>query len=137
MNRFNMRTMKFFGSFFEGKGSSEKKSLPWTALTEVQQLESAVMESFRTPVLIYKHSTRCGISSVVLNRMERSLELREEDLVFYFLDLIRYRRLSQRISTDLGVVHESPQVILLNKGKVIWHGSHGAITAQNIIDHLP
>lgn len=129
--------MKLFGSFFEGRGASGKNSLPWKVLQESHQLDAITMESFQAPVLIYKHSTRCGISSVVLSRMERNNELQQAALSFYFLDLIRYRNISQKVAAVFGVRHESPQVILIIEGRVIWHGSHGEIEPETILKRLP
>ncbi|WP_235996490.1 bacillithiol system redox-active protein YtxJ [Robertkochia sediminum] len=127
--------MKWLGSIFDGKGEDEN-AFPWHQLTELSQLEAIQMESFQRVVLIYKHSTRCGISSVVLSRMERSKALLDAGISCYFLDLIRYRSLSNKIADAYGIRHESPQVLLLSKGKVLWHGSHGAITAPNILEQL-
>lgn len=128
--------MKWLGSIFDGKGDDNKGTFPWNRLTELSQLEAIHMESFQRVVLLYKHSTRCAISSVVLHRMERNEALGEADVSFYFLDLIRYRSLSNKIASDYSIRHESPQVLLLSKGKVLWVGSHGAITATNILEQL-
>jgi len=84
------------------------------------------------PILIFKHSTRCGISSTALNRLEREWN----DMLPiqpYLLDLLKYRELSQGISQLFGVEHQSPQVILVNQGKAIYHSSHLDIRYREIL----
>lgn len=128
--------MKLFSSFFKGKGESSGDSFPWLVLEDGNQIDAIAMQSFQAPVVIYKHSTRCAISSVVLHRMERNAELQKVSATYYFLDLIRYRDISNQVAARFGVRHESPQVILISNGRVIWHGSHGEITPAHILEKI-
>lgn len=82
------------------------------------------------PVVIFKHSTRCSISSMAKNRMERDNE--PEGIAFYYLDLIRYRGLSNKIAEVFGVYHESPQVLVIRDGKCVYDESHGSISMDEI-----
>lgn len=128
--------MKLLGSFFGDREQTDKKALAWNTLQEEQQLEAIRMESFQAHVLLYKHSTRCGISSVTLNRLNRNEALSESGISFYFLDLIRFRGVSQKIADTFGIPHESPQVLLLSRGEVIYHASHMEIAPSAILKQL-
>lgn len=102
----------------------------WIALTNNEQLENVIKESYSKPVLIFKHSTRCAVSTMSLDRLERKWE--DSLIASYFLNLIQYREMSNFVAEHLKVTHESPQVILLKDGKVIYHASHNAISFDDI-----
>lgn len=104
--------------------------MDWQKLINENQLEELVGKSHERPQLIYKHSTRCGTSSLIKSRLERAAAPPEMD--FYFLDLIAYRSLSDKIEQSFGVRHESPQVLLIQNGECIYHQSHGAIYMEEI-----
>ncbi len=103
-------------------------------LTEKSQLNPIIEESESNPrgVLIFKHSTRCAISKMALNRFKREWGVPEADMSVYYLDLIRYRSLSDEVSERFSVQHESPQVLLIKNGKCIYHASHNGISPQLI-----
>lgn len=75
---------------------------------------------------VFKHSTRCSISAMALNRLEREWDL---DIPICYLDLLRFRPLSNLVAALSGIHHESPQLILFQHGKAIYHASHNAIRA--------
>ena len=108
----------------------------WIALTNADQLEEIINLSSITPVLIFKHSTRCGISRMVLKTFEREFDLEESEISLYFLDLLNYRALSQDISTKFNVMHQSPQVLVIKNGAVIYHDSHDYISVGKIKELL-
>lgn len=81
---------------------------------------------------IFKHSTRCSISSMVKSRVEREWSLSEEELPIYYLDLIRYRSLSNLIAEKSQVEHESPQMIVFVQGRPVYNASHHAIAVAEI-----
>ena len=99
-------------------------------------LEELKEVSYVQPVMLYKHSTRCGISSMMLSRLERNYDLAEDALRCYFLDLIKFRNLSARVAEDFDVRHESPQVLLIKNGKAVYHASHGDIDLTAIKELL-
>ena len=109
----------------------EKKSIEWHSLTEVSSLDEIDEISQERPVLIFKHSTRCAISSMVLNKLENSFE-DETNFERYFLDLITYRTISDEVAARYGVIHESPQAILISKGKSVYEASHSGIVYGDI-----
>jgi bacillithiol system protein YtxJ len=109
----------------------------WNKLTHLSQLEQIIKESGEQPVLIFKHSTRCPISSTSLNRLERNW--RQEDLQTvkpYFLDLISYREISNAIAQKFQVEHQSPQVLLIQNGESFFDKSHLDIDYHSIKDAL-
>ena len=107
----------------------------WNSLERPDQLKEIINESADTNILIFKHSTRCSISRTALDRLERNWkpeELGNPD--FYFLDLLSYRAVSNAIEQVLDVEHESPQLIIVDKGKAIFHRSHLAIDYHQLPD---
>ena len=102
----------------------------WINLHNEYQL-AEIKELSRTKVqVIFKHSTRCSLSSMAKSRLERALQ--PEAIDFYFLDLIRYRSLSDKIAEDFAVDHESPQILLINNSECIYEESHSAINMVEI-----
>lgn len=107
----------------------------WKALTTEDQLTQIKKDSQQQPILIFKHSTRCSISSMVLNKLERSWKPEEvSDLTTYHLDLIQFRSVSNTIAEMFGVRHESPQVLIISNGECVYHTSHIGITFGGITD---
>ena len=104
----------------------------WIELADESQIEQIKAESADHPVVIFKHSTRCSISAMAKNRLERVAQT--EGVSFYYLDLIRYRSLSNLIAETFGVTHESPQVIMIRKGECIYDESHNGITMDEIAE---
>ncbi|HEY0030418.1 MAG TPA: bacillithiol system redox-active protein YtxJ [Bacteroidia bacterium] len=110
----------------------------WLQLTAEEQLNELDQLSHQLEVkgvVIFKHSTRCSISSMALDRLERSWNLSDE-IPVYFLDLIRYRALSDEIARKYGVSHESPQILVIKNGKCSYTTSHSDISTQNIVSAL-
>lgn len=104
----------------------------WIQLTSEQELNEAIAASNETPVLLFKHSTRCSISSTALSRVERNWDDTSK-IKPYYLDLIAYRNVSNKIEELLGVYHQSPQAILVKDGNSIYDASHMSINAKTII----
>lgn len=104
----------------------QKKEMNWNILTDVSMLDEIDEKSFEKPVLIFKHSTRCSISSMVLNKFERNYH-DLDNFEIYFLDLIANREVSNEIESRYGIIHQSPQAILIKEGKAIYDQSHTGI----------
>ncbi len=102
----------------------------WIDLTDVSQLAEIKEQSKVKPQLIFKHSTRCSISSVAKSRLERSTP--PENVAFYFLDLIKNRDISNKIAEEFSVFHESPQVLLIKNGECVYDESHSGISMDEI-----
>ena len=106
--------------------------LEWVRLTSEDQLREVKKESLDRPVLIYKHSSRCGLSNIALNRLEKDSSALSNMVKPYFLDLIQYRQISDGVADHYQIRHESPQVLIIQNGYCIYHSSHIAISADDI-----
>ena len=104
----------------------------WHQLTQAEQLEKIKEKSFSKPQVIFKHSTRCSISSMALSRLERSEAPGSID--FHYLDLITYRSISNQIAEDFKVYHESPQILLIKNGECVYDESHSGISMDEIVE---
>ncbi len=108
--------------------------LNWKPLENREQLEDIVSRSTHVPQLIFKHSTRCSISAIAKNRLERQ-EV-PSNVEFHFLDLLRFRTLSDEVAKIFNVRHESPQVILVKNGVSTFDASHTGVEMTSISSAL-
>ena len=83
-------------------------------------------------VLLFKHSTRCGVSIYALKQLEREYKFTSEEMPVYLLDILNYRQLSNRIAELYGVAHESPQILFIKDGKCSGNASHNNVSNQTI-----
>ncbi len=108
-------------------------SMNWTEIKDISEIDALRNESNDGAIMLFKHSTSCPISSMALNRLERSWNDAEvKGLKPYILDLIRYREVSNQIAESFGVPHESPQVIVLRNGEAVYDTSHMGINFQDL-----
>lgn len=129
--------MGFFNKIFGGDQENNDQQIEWKSLRSGDDLAKAIEASKHLPVVIFKHSTRCSISSMAKSRLERGWDFEEnEGPAMYFLDLIAYRDLSNQIAQDLGLRHESPQLILLEDGQAVYDSSHSAISVEGLREAL-
>lgn len=126
---------KLFGNK-NAEGEARKAAIPWIPLVNNEQLEQIKLGSAHKPQFIYKHSTTCGISSMVLRVLEGTLDASEPAADFFFLDLQRHRELSRAVAAEFRVRHESPQLLIVKDGKVRMAASHGAIADINFNEYL-
>lgn len=120
---------KIFGGDTKPK---EIKVLPWIPLNTQNQLEEIEKKSAIKTQVIFKHSTRCGISSMVMNQFVDAYHLSEHDLDLYYLDLLNYRDVSNEVGYKFQVIHESPQLLVIRNGITVAHASHGDINALDL-----
>jgi len=107
--------------------------MKWSELSSVEQIEQIRKESTEKPILIFKYSSRCSLSRMALDRLERNWKDTEmTGIKPYFLDLITYREISNRIASEFDVEHESPQVLIIENEKSIYDRSHMSIDYQQI-----
>jgi bacillithiol system protein YtxJ len=106
----------------------------WITLQTEAQLEEIRERSTGRPQLIFKHSTRCSTSALVKGRLERAQQ--PESIDFYYLDLINYRPVSNKIAETFLVEHESPQVLLIRNGECVYDESHMGITMDEIVSSI-
>ena len=123
--------MKLFNQFFSGS-EANPSALQWQALQDEHQLSDIIQESHQQPVAIFKHSIRCGISAMVKHQLEQTWDFSSESMKIYYLDLIQYRAVSNAVASTFQVPHQSPQLIIIDKGEVIYHASHHAISTASV-----
>jgi bacillithiol system protein YtxJ len=106
--------------------------IKWQTLNAIQQLDEIKLSSAEHFIVIFKHSTRCSISSVALARLERTEPL--PNTIYFLLDLLKHRDISASISETFSVYHESPQVLVIKNAECIYDESHGAIMADELAE---
>lgn len=104
----------------------------WIHLTDEEQLNQIITNSQSRPQVVFKHSTRCSISSLALQRLKKADA--PADVDFYYLDILAHRPISNKIAEMLKVHHESPQIIVIRDGSCIYDESHLAISMDDIIE---
>lgn len=117
-----------FKNFFKTNDSDKEiknvTALSWKSLQSEAQLEDIIAQSNVRLQIIYKHSSSCGISSMVLRQLEKSLTEFNSRADFHFLDLLSFRDVSNEVASRFQVLHQSPQLILLKNETVVAHDSH-------------
>lgn len=106
----------------------------WLPLSDISQLDEIANLSHEKNVLIFKHSTRCSISSMAKGRLDRAADI--ENVPCYYLDLIAHRNISDTIAERFQVHHESPQILLIRKGECVYAESHSGIMIEEIEEQL-
>lgn len=124
--------MGFLEQIFGKKEEQDQKKSLWKRLESEKDLDSAVEKSYQQKVLIFKHSTRCFISKTMLKSFEKQMENSDKDYEYYFLDLLANRDISNKIESRFDVVHQSPQLIVLENGKATHNSSHQNISLDKI-----
>jgi bacillithiol system protein YtxJ len=105
----------------------------WNQLMALDQLEKVKAESADKIILIFKHSTRCNISRMTMDRLEREWNDNElPEVALFYLDLLRHRDISNAVAEEFGVEHQSPQVLLVSNGKSVLDLSHFEIDFKTI-----
>jgi bacillithiol system protein YtxJ len=126
--------MSIFNNLFGGNSNGSSLKEFWNEIESSEDLEAAIEASKVRKVVIFKHSTRCMISKTVLRNFERQIE--SESVVlpkFYYLDLLNHRDISNQIAQIFSVVHQSPQIVVIENSQVIHHASHDNIDLSLIL----
>jgi bacillithiol system protein YtxJ len=108
--------------------------MSWIDLHQLEQLNEIERASFERTQVIFKHSTRCSISTMAKARLDKEAFPSGAD--FYYLDLIAHRNISNEIAEKFKVWHESPQVLVIKNGECIYDESHMGISWQGLTASL-
>lgn len=108
--------------------------MEWIQLKDLRQLDEIGQQN--DYALIFKHSTRCPVSSMAKRQFEMDRDVLPTSLPCYFLDLIAYRDISNAVAQKWNVQHESPQLLLIHSNQCIYNESHSNIDAQETLKHL-
>ncbi len=106
----------------------------WKDLSTESKLIEIIEKSKSKPQVIYKHSTSCGTSFLVKERLEENETPESAD--FYLLDLLRYRSISNLVASQFKIHHESPQVLVIKDGVCVYNKSHSGIKMDAIVNTL-
>jgi bacillithiol system protein YtxJ len=131
--------MSLLNKLFGNNSSSENKevkNIPWKNLTSIDQLMEIKETSKTKTVAVFKHSTRCGISRMVLGQFEREFDIADNDVDLYYLDLLNYRNISDEIAARFQVFHQSPQLLVIKNGVSVFDTSHHGIDANLLKNYI-
>lgn len=124
--------MGLFNKLFKGSSESKaEKVLPWIPLTNLAQLNTISNQSKTKTQFIFKHSTRCGISRMVMNQFIDAYDL-DNNADLYYLDLLNYRAVSNEVGLKFQVIHQSPQLLVIRNAVAVTHASHAAINTMDL-----
>ncbi|MDG1529213.1 MAG: bacillithiol system redox-active protein YtxJ [Polaribacter sp.] len=122
--------MSILKNLFNTNAAPKKEvttNVHWIPITDISLLDTLVETSKTETVLIFKHSTRCGISKMVIRQFEKSFQASEEKVTVHYLDLLNYRSISDEIAIKFQVFHQSPQLLVLKNGELVADASHYSI----------
>ena len=120
----------------EREAGETEASFPWIPLEDAELLENLERKTAPSCQVVFKHSTRCGLSSMMVRRFEATWGAHGRDASFYLLDLIRYRQLSEALAERFQLWHQSPQVLIIRDGVLVGSASHGDIARLVPGDYL-
>lgn len=89
-------------------------------ITSVEDWRELLESSKEQPFLLFKFSMTC-VSSLSAMKEFRALET---ELSKYIIIVQEDRLVSNAVAKDLGVKHESPQLLILKGGRGIWQATH-------------
>jgi len=107
---------------------TENKNINWIPFTALEQIQTIKENSNSESIFIFKHSTRCGISSMVIKQFEKLFQEEHQNLKVYYLDLLNYRNISDEVGHTFQVMHQSPQLLVIRNGVSVQNASHYDIT---------
>ena len=101
-------------------------------LKSIQQLDHALDESREHPVLLFKHSLTCSISTRAFRELQSYLNNADPRISYKLITVQTARPVSDEAAARLRLEHQSPQAILVRNGRELWNASHYDITAESI-----
>lgn len=119
-----------------GKTDDLNSVFVWHEVTSEPDVEQIISDSAARPQILFKNSTRCGISRMARTRLEKLSADEQKGLDFHILDVIASRPVSLFVAKRFGISHESPQIFVIKNGEVIWSASHGGVTKSNVLQAL-
>ena len=130
--------MGFFKNIFGDKTLKEVEEtyLSWTPLISIEEINNIKEISKIQSILIFKHSTRCGISRMVMKQFESLFNEENKHLKVYYLDLLNFREVSSKLSEVFQVIHQSPQLLVVKNGISVYQESHYEITKVNLSKYI-
>jgi bacillithiol system protein YtxJ len=129
--------MGLFNKILGSKVKEEKETnVNWIPLNSLEQIKTIKELSKSETILVFKHSTRCGISSMVIKRFENLFDSSMNNIKVYYLDLLNFRAISDEVGYSFQAQHQSPQLLIIRNEVAVLNVSHYDITTVNIQKHL-
>ncbi len=111
-----------------------------TAIRELRStadLDAALAASDERPLVLLKHSTRCHVSARALQELRGFAQaLDAERASVALVHVVEDRALSNEVTRRLGIRHESPQALVISRGRVVWHDSHDGVVQERLAEAL-
>lgn len=101
-------------------------------ITCSQEFGEILDESCQRKIILFKHSTTCFISERAWQEVQDFIQESSDEVLVVMIKVIESRPVCSQVTEDLGVKHQSPQVLLLSNRKILWHASHQSVTQNNI-----
>ena len=101
-------------------------------INTVEELEGVLAESSKRPALLFKHSVACPISFRAFREFESFLESANPAVAYGLITVQTARPVSDEAAARLSLRHETPQAILVDKGREVWNASHHDITSASL-----
>ena len=112
-----------------------------TLVDGLEELDRLLTASERRPLLLFKHSYTCGTSVEALDELVAHLNGSPADVHYAIVTVQTHHNVSSAVAEQLGVRHETPQVLLIRDRRVLWSASHFGVTGDAVETafrrHLP
>jgi|TARA_B100000780_G_C21109229_1_gene448136 bacillithiol system protein YtxJ len=129
--------MGLFNKILGSKVKEEKETnVNWIPFNSLEQIKTIKELSKSETILVFKHSTRCSISSMVIKRFENLFDSSMNNIKVYYLDLLNFRAISDEVGYSFQVQHQSPQLLIIRNEVAVLNVSHYDITTVNIQKYL-
>ena len=129
--------MGLFNKILGSKVKEEKETnVNWIPLNSLEQIKTIKELSKSETILVFKHSTRCGISGMVIKRFENLFDSSMNNIKVYYLDLLNFRAISDEVGYSFQAEHQSPQLLIIRNEVAVLNVSHYDISTVNIQKYL-
>ena len=122
--------------FKKNDPEAQEAFINWLHLINIDQIKQIRSLSKSETVFIFKHSTRCGISKMVIKRFDNMFNESMSNVKVYYLDLLNYRDVSDKVGVTFNVIHQSPQLLIIKNEVSVFNASHQDITSIKLQDYL-
>ena len=129
--------MGLFNKILGSKVKEEKETnVNWIPFNSLEQIKTIKELSKSETILVFKHSTRCSISSMVIKRFENLFDSSMNNIKVYYLDLLNFRAISDEVGYSFQAEHQSPQLLIIRNEVAVLNVSHYDISTVNIQKYL-
>ena len=117
---------------FKTKETAPQQTLNWFTIKSKDQLQELDRLSKEKLMVIFKHSSSCPISKMVFKRFQKEADFEDEKADLFYVNVLDQRDISNAIAEHYGVLHQSPQLIIIKNEDVVHHASHSAIVPSAV-----